>query len=110
MLERKPEARIIALRQGKITLIPKFPEDIPRASPIVVVDLQDPRLVAHRQQKVAVRGRVYERITVGPVGQAVEMTVHVEIVEGVPGPHRIPIWVQIDDTVSQYIRGTRVTG
>ena len=48
MLEREPERRVIALGQREVALISETPEDIARARSVLIVDLDDPGLMAHR--------------------------------------------------------------
>src|SRR5438105_10396667 len=100
VLEGEPETRIAALGEGEISLIAKPPEHVAAAGSILIIDLYNPGLVAQRKQQIAVTRRIHQSVAVGPVRQAAEMAVDVEIVKGVPRPHRIPILVEIDDAVT----------
>src|ERR1043165_4086221 len=97
VLEGEPEAGVGALRESEIALIAKAPEHVAAASPILIIDLYNPGLVAHREEQIAVVGRIHQSVAVGPIRQSAEVAVDVEIVEGVPRPNRIPILVEIDD-------------
>ena len=86
--------------RAKSPLIAKPPEHVAAAGSILIIDLYNPGLVAQRKQQIAVTRRIHQSVAVGPVRQAAEMAVDVEIVKGVPRPHRIPILVEIDDAVT----------
>src|ERR1700684_670425 len=97
MLKREPDRWIIgwdtSLSQGEVALIAEMPNHVACSGSIVVVDLQNPRLVAHRDEQIAVGRGGEQSGPVGRGGQPVQMTVHVEIVEAVPRPSRIPVLI-----------------
>jgi hypothetical protein len=75
MLGIKPVRRIVA-GESEISILPKPPQNVAAPCAVLVVDLEDPTLVAHRQEKVTI-GRVVDGIAVRPIGQSLKMAIQV---------------------------------
>src|SRR5437016_4037929 len=108
MLEGKPQAGIVALLEREISLIAQLPKYVARTSPIVIVDLQHPGLMTKGQQKIPIRRRINHRIAMRPVRQAIEVTIHIQVIETGPCPDWIPVLIQIYQRIPQHLSRPRV--
>ena len=106
MLKGEPDAGVFNRAQRKIALIAKFPKYVAASCALVIVNLQNPRLVPQRQKQIAIFRRVSNPVAVGPIGQAIKVPIDVEMVKGRPGPDRVPVFVQINQSVGQ-LNGTK---
>jgi len=89
MLGVVPFRGAYACGQGEVAIGPKPPKDAAVAGAILILDLDDPMLMAHGKQEVAVVGRIDDRIGVSPVGKAEGVAVHGEMIER--GPRQFPV-------------------
>src|SRR5205085_2130202 len=58
----------IAAREGKVTALTEFPQDVAGTIAVLVVDFNDPALVANRKDKIAVVRCIDDGIAMRPVG------------------------------------------
>src|SRR5271166_2195527 len=99
MLSEEP-VRVQARVEREVPLISQFPDDIAGAISILIIDLQHPVLVPQRNQQIPVILGIDQRIGVGPVWKEQGMSIHVQVVEGIPHPNRIVVRIQINDRIS----------
>src|SRR5262245_13114574 len=113
--------------EGEVAALPQPPDDVAVAVPVAVVDLDDPVLVADREDQVAVRGGPGNGVDVQPVdgGESGDdgrgfrtareqnlaqdgAAVDVQVVEAVPGPRHLEVVVEHNDRHAGVIGGSAV--
>ena len=103
--------------EREISLITEVPQDTAVPDAILIVDFDNPILIAHREDEVAVTGRGNDGIAMSPVGNAVGNSVRdaggIEMIEGRPSPNRAALGIPIDEGIASNdgaIGETRSTG
>ena len=77
-----------------------MPEEVTRASTVVLVNLHEPVLVANGNNQVTVISRINYRVRVRPVRIRIRMPDDVQGIELIPDPYGFVILVQIDQHIS----------
>src|SRR5262249_49879148 len=70
----------------KVAVGAQAPQDATVSGAIGVVDFDNPVLISHREQKIAVIRRIHEGVAVRPVVSALRRTGDVEMIKGIPCP------------------------
>src|SRR5215469_1753473 len=101
VLAIKPLAGVAA-REGEVPTFTKLPEYVARACSIGIIELQNPALMTHRKQQVAI-GRINEGIAMRPIRQPLEMPIHIEMIECRPSPDHVSIRVNVQYCICGYV-------
>ena len=101
MLRIIPIGWVGSALQREVTTFTEPPEDVARAGTIVVVDFEDPVLVAHGDEDVVIVGCVDDRVGMRPVGEAHGMTIYIEVIKLIPYPNRLQVLVEVNDDIAE---------
>lgn len=86
--------------EGEVALETEMPEDVSRAGAIIVVNFEEPILVADGDDEVAVVWGIEDGVGVGPIGEHEGTAIDIEVIELVPDPDGFVILVEIDDDIA----------
>ena len=86
---------------GVVAAFTQLPQHCACACAVFVVDFQDPVLMPHGKQQIALFGQIDKSVGMRPVGESHGMAIHVEMVECGPHPCRIEVRIQVHDSVAE---------